>query len=153
MSKSEWGNAVWLLFHTIGSKIDETYLLENKRDLNNFITNVCTHLPCPYCASHALEILKNARLENIRGKGDLEYFFWSFHNIVNKKLNKSEFTFDELKLYKRAVTYNVFVNFRQKFSNRPYNDKLLMQSFAFNTAKEEIFKYLDDLLQNNNIRL
>lgn len=152
MSKAEWGNAVWLLFHTIANKIDEKYLLENKRDIYNFIYKVCENLPCPYCASHSLEILKNARLENIRGKSDLEYFFWSFHNIVNKKINKPEFEHDELKIYNRAVTYNVFINFRNKFSHRPYNDKLLMQSFTFNNAKIYIFNYLDELLQNNHVR-
>ena len=36
MSKSEWGNAVWILFHTLGSKINEEYLLENKERFNNF---------------------------------------------------------------------------------------------------------------------
>jgi len=152
MQKNEWGNAVWLLFHTIGKKIDEKYLLENKRDMYNFIHGVCKNLPCPYCSNHALEILKDARLDNIRGKDDLEYFFWSFHNIVNRKLNKPEFSYEELQLYNRAVTYNVFINFRQKFSKRPYNDKLLMQSFTFNRSKNELFNYLDKLLENNYIR-
>lgn len=153
MSKSEWGNAVWILFHTLGSKIDEEYLLENKRDVIIFIQNVCSNLPCPYCASHALQVLKNARLENIRSKDDLKYFFWSFHNIVNDKLNKEKVEYSFLEKYDRAVTYNVILNFKQKFSHRPYNDKMLMEKFSFDRVKNDIFSFLDNLLVNNNIRM
>jgi len=153
MSKSEWGNAVWILFHTLACKIDEKYIQDNNRDLINFIQNVCSNLPCPYCASHALEVLKKARLENIKNQNDLKYFFWSFHNIVNEKLNKEKLEYSFLEKYNNAITYNVILNFKQKFSYRPYNDKLLMENFKFNRVKNDIYSFLDNLLNNKHIKM
>ena len=153
MSKlSEWGQAVWLLFHTIGNKIDEEYLKNNNKQITNLITNICNNLPCPSCKEHAITTLRNARLENIRSKNDLQYFFWSFHNIVNKSLNKEFFSQADLEIYKNTHTKNVIYNFKIKFTNRPYNDKLLIDKFIFNNMKDKIYSYLDFLVNNNYLQ-
>ena len=152
MNKSEWGNAVWLLFHTIACKIDENYLVNNKDEVIQFIRNVCHNLPCPTCAEHARETINKANLNNIETKENLKYFFWSFHNIVNERLEKIVVPYEYIELYERAVTHNVIINFKQKFYKRAYNDKLLIQSFQFARNKTEINNFLDNLLVNNRIK-
>ena len=66
MSKKEWGNATWYLFHTLAEKIDETYFHENKSKFFHIISIICKNLPCPECAEDATIILKNANLNGAK---------------------------------------------------------------------------------------
>tara|TARA_Y100000389_G_scaffold38744_1_gene33128 strand:- start:18504 stop:18959 length:456 start_codon:yes stop_codon:yes gene_type:complete len=147
VKKEDWGNAVWLLFHTIGEKIDEDFFKNNNTLIIDLIVLICSNLPCPDCANHAKETLKLANLNNIKSKDDLKKFFWTFHNIVNKKLKKQIITFEYLELYKRTIPFNVFKNFKNNYYNRPYNSKLLIDSFQFQKIKKIVDSKLDYILQ------
>ena len=142
-NKEEWGNAVWLLFHTLGEKLTDSYIENNNSQLKRIIMLICQNLPCPDCASHAMETLKNANLDSIKTKDHLKYFFWSFHNIVNHKIGNPIVEYDYLAIYTRAVPRNVVINFQKKFYNRPYNDKLLIDSFQMQGVKKQIDSQLD----------
>ena len=48
MKKKEWGNAVWLLFHTLAEKIKPEYKGE-LIILVSHISSICNNLPCPDC--------------------------------------------------------------------------------------------------------
>lgn len=148
VNKEQWGNAVWLLFHTLAEKLDENFIKSNCKDVLRLIEIICKNLPCPDCANHAMMTLKGGNLNNIKCKDDLKCFIWTFHNIVNHKLKKPILTKDYLDLYKRAITYNVVQNFKNNFYTRPYNDKLLIQSFHMQGIKKEINEKLDYLLSS-----
>jgi hypothetical protein len=151
MSKKEWGNATWYLFHTLAEKIDETYFRENKSEFFHIITIICKNLPCPECAEDASIILKNANLNNIQSKELLKEFFFQFHNRVNAKLKKPIFNKDDLIKYKSAVTLNIMKNFIHYYFTRGYNEKMLMQSFSVNNIETPVKKYLVDLYNQAHI--
>ena len=47
MSKKQWGNACWYLFHTLAEKIKPEYV-EDIIILKNLIINVCYNLSSTY---------------------------------------------------------------------------------------------------------
>jgi hypothetical protein len=143
VNKEQWGNAVWLLFHTLAEKLDDNYIRGNCKDILALIQIICKNLPCPECAQHAIETLKGGNLQHIKNKDDLKRFLWTFHNIVNQRIQKPILTIEYLDLYKRAVPYNVIQNFKNNFYNRPYNDKLLIDSFQMQGVKKQIDSQLD----------
>ena len=151
MSKKEWGNATWFLFHTLAEKIDETYFTDNKTEFFHIIGLICKNLPCPDCAEDAVIVLQGARINNIQTKEHLKEFFFQFHNRVNTKLKKPIFNNDELIKYKSAISVKIMQHFLQHFFTRVYNEKMLMQSYSANKIKGPIEKYLMDLFNNRHI--
>ena len=151
MSKKEWGNATWYLFHTLAEKINEKYFIEHKSEFFNIINIICKNLPCPDCAEDSIIILKSANINNIQTKDNLKEFFFQFHNKVNTKLKKPIFNKDNLIKYKLKITINILKYFLQHFFTRTYNEKLLIQSFSVNNTEMLIKKYLIDLFNNKYI--
>ena len=111
MSKKDWGNGNWYLFHTLAEKIDEKYFSDNKNYILNIILKICSNLPCPECAHDSVMLYKSANIDGIKTKEDFKQFFFIFHNKVNAKLNKPPFLKDELDKYKLAKTINIINNF------------------------------------------
>ena len=83
MSVTNWGNITWTLFHTLAEKIREKDFPIVKDLFIQFIKDTCKNLPCPICANHASETLKQARFNLIVTKADMIEFLRQFHNIVN----------------------------------------------------------------------
>ena len=92
MNSKIWGTITWLFFHTLAEKIHENKFEKVKVDVINIIILVCNNLPCPDCSNHATEVLKKAYISNIQSKKHLIEFLRQFHNIVNIKIGKQEFT-------------------------------------------------------------
>ena len=91
---------------------------------------------------------KRANLKNIKCKNDLKNFFWTFHNIVNERLKKPFINSEYLELYKRTIPFNVVQNFKNNYYNRPYNSKLLIDSFQFQKIKKNIDSKLHYILEH-----
>ena len=54
MSKKQWGNATWYLFHTLAEKLKPEYDNPSEiRALYAQIKNICQNLPCEDCKNHA----------------------------------------------------------------------------------------------------
>lgn len=94
MSKQEWGNSVWFLFHGLATKIKPEYPNEYNNILSLFI-QMCGHLPCPDCKMHATHTNKSANLHKITSNEALKDYLWQFHNRVNNRLRKPHFTKNE----------------------------------------------------------
>ena len=129
---SLWGPPVWLLFHMIGEKIDEDYLINNKEEIIILIKIICNNIPCPYSKNHAIEVLKLYDFNFMKCKNDLKKFFWTFHNIVNKRINKEYISIEYLEKYKTAIPYAIIQNFKIKFLNRSFNEKLMIDNILSN---------------------
>ena len=92
MSKKEWGNITWILFHSIAECIQEDNFQLVKQPIIELITIICSNLPCPDCSQHATSLLKQSLIQNISCKLHLKEFLRQFHNKVNIRLNKPIFT-------------------------------------------------------------
>ena len=91
-----WGPAIWYMLHTTAEKIKEESFSMLKQDLLMHIRSICSNLPCPNCSMHAVTYLKNVDYTKINTKEDLKRMLFLFHNDVNKRLKKKEFTYSEL---------------------------------------------------------
>lgn len=126
MSKTDWGNATWYLFHTLAEKLRPEYQ-GDVPVLFHYIRGICTNLPCPTCSSHAAEHLKNINVRNINSIYNLKNFLLQFHNRVNEQLGKRRFTLQECNYkYYYANTRNIILNFKRFMTIPRGNPKLMI---------------------------
>ena len=143
MKKSEWGNAVWYLLHTLSYKLKDEYSSETVV-LFSHINSICNNLPCPDCQDHAASVLSMTNKKHVTGsKEALINFLHTFHNIVNKKIKKPEFSRDALnEKYSRANTHRVISHFIQIMSSNMNNEKLMMNSFRRQNYMNSFVMYI-----------
>ena len=138
----EWGNATWYLFHTLAFKLKEEYN-DIIPELCNHIVQICRHLPCPDCRSHATQTLANCRKGNIKSKENLIIFLLQFHNIVNQRLKKPLFSREEHdKLYSRANTRLIVSNFSIIMSKNANNSKAMLDTFSRKRVVSQFLNYI-----------
>ena len=108
MTKQEWGNATWFLFHGLATKIKPEYPNEYKNILQYFI-KICQVLPCPDCKMHASMTNKKANLHVINSNAKLKDYLWQFHNKVNTRINKPYFSLEEHDNLYNSVRINMII--------------------------------------------
>lgn len=150
MQKSVWGPSVWYLLHTLPYKLKDEYSSETVV-LFSHINSICSNLPCPDCQEHATKVLSMTNKKVVTAsKEALINFLHTFHNMVNKKIKKPEFSREALnEKYARANTQNVISHFIQVMSSNMNNDKMMMNSFRrqnyinsfVNYIKQNGYKY------------
>jgi hypothetical protein len=146
--RSRWGPAVWLLFHTMAYKIKESDFLRLKNEILDIITNICSNLPCPACATHATEYMKRLNYNSINNKDDFKVFFYNFHNDVNRRKGVMMFPLNELDTkYSNANTINVIRNFVVVFQYRNGSFNMIANDMQRNRQSETIKIWF-----NNNIK-
>jgi hypothetical protein len=108
----KWGEPTWLLFHTLACKVKEADFPKVRSELLGNIYNICSNLPCPMCAEHAVEYMKKVNFNSIQTRKQLIDLLFTFHNEVNKKKGFPLFEYEELdEKYSKAVTKNIIFNF------------------------------------------
>jgi hypothetical protein len=143
MSKDLWGPSIWFLFHTLAEKLKPENESEVQIVLFHF-KQVCFNLPCPSCQKHATETLQKASIEKIKTREELKQFFWEFHNLVNKRLNKPIFSKNESdNLYKKANTLNVVNHFITVMkSNQIATERTMMNTMTRHLCVDGVSKYI-----------
>lgn len=117
--KLVWGPPIWYFFHTIAHKIKESSFLPLKNDILMHIVQICNNLPCPTCSKHASQYLESVDMKKINSKQDLKLMLFQFHNVVNKKLGKPEFSIIELdKKYENAKFERILTIFFHFFEDK-----------------------------------
>lgn len=144
MSKQEWGNATWFLFHGLVTKLKPEYDSEYKVLLKHFIT-ICSHLPCPDCQSHAIHTNNTATLKMIRSNNNLKDYFWRFHNRVNQRLNKKQFSMEQHDLMYNTCNVRLLVGPFRDAMNAKQPFSLMMQSLHRKRVVDDFISYI----QNN----
>jgi hypothetical protein len=143
MKKKDWGNSVWILFHTLAHKLKPEYSSEVSI-LFSHINSICSNLPCPDCQEHATSFLSRVNKRLITSSREtLIQFLCAFHNTVNKRLNTPQFPSDALNaLYSKANTRNVVAHFIGIMNSNMNNDKLMMNSFRRQNYMNSFIKYI-----------
>ena len=143
MKKKEWGNAVWLLFHTLAEKIKDGYTSELPA-LVSHITSICTNLPCPDCQVHATKVMQSVNKGSISSsKEALIDFLWKFHNDVNRRNKGEYYPKESLDKYKTANTRNVIKHFIQVMSAMANNEKTMLHGFHRTMYMKQFITYIN----------
>lgn len=143
-----WGPQVWMFFHTFAEKISPECFEKNREKCIGFFTGFANLLPCPVCRDHALQNLRKFNLSYITNKDRFIDFFYEFHNVVNKMLNKPVYEKSRLEIYRRYRFEAVWQNFyKVMFANynnqRNLNESMLrkkllgdLQIFLINNSNQ-----------------
>ena len=91
-------------------KVKESSFLLVKSELLEHIFNICVNLPCPSCSTHAKEYLQKIELRKIQTKEHLRLMLLTFHNDVNKRLNKPIFSYQQLNDKYKTMNFNNIIN-------------------------------------------
>ena len=136
-----WGPAVWILFHTLIEKLTDEGFNKVGLTLFNYIKRISYNLPCPDCSQHAIKFLSRLDISKIKTKTDLRDTIYIFHNIVNKRTNKSMYNVNHLEKYKNLNTIAVYNNFISHYNTKG-NMKLLAETFQRQKLITEFKKWL-----------
>lgn len=148
MDKKVWGNSIWYLFHTLAEKINATKFQEQKNNLFEIVKIICSNLPCPECSDHASKELRRVNINNINDKETFKLFLLEFHNRVNTRLQKPQFTLDELNnKYKLAKLNGILHNFNIVYNAPIPNEKMMAHSFHRNSQNNQLNKRLNEILK------
>jgi len=146
VSKKEWGPIIWFLFHTLAYKLNND---GHVALLMNQIFNMANNLPCNDCSNHASSILKTVNTKNIDTREKLIKLLLDFHNIVNKRLGKPEFTLEQNnELYSRANTGKIIENYIIIMSHNNYTKKGMLFSFKRRQCLKDFIKYINANISN-----
>jgi hypothetical protein len=135
-STMTWGPPTWLLLHTLAQKVkDDAYPLI-RQELNDLVIRICTNLPCPMCANHAMEYLQKINFNAIQTKKDLKDLIFQFHNAVNLRKSYAPFSYAQLDAkYNTAITQNVVQHFLASFQQSHNNGaQINVNTFSKNRA-------------------
>jgi hypothetical protein len=151
MKKQEWGNAVWLLFHTLAEKIKPEYK-EELIILVSHISSICNNLPCPECQSHASRTMNSINKSFIsQSREHLIDFLWKFHNEVNKFTKSSFYPKESLSIYERSITINVINNFINIMSKVANNQKTMLFGFHRALYMKQFISYIQQNMHKYNL--
>ena len=129
MSYQQWGNSIWYLFHGLAHKLKEEHE-DIVPDIVNYFYEIAYNLPCDYCSKHAISVLSRCNLTNISTKEQLKDFLWKFHNIVNHKLKKANFTKEQRdELYEKINIDNAIYNYKKTMTMSINNERAMMGLF------------------------
>lgn len=141
MKKAEWGPLIWKVLHCITIKIKDEEFPKERTKIIHMITNICSNLPCPQCASHAVGIIKKYKLKDVTTKDDLIKFVYFMHNLVNKRLKKKIFPFENINIYEQYTTTDVLTEYFNKNINEKYGEKMMLYTFHRKAFLKEYSAY------------
>jgi hypothetical protein len=143
MKKKVWGNAVWLLFHTLAEKLKPEFSSELPV-LVSHITEICNNLPCPDCQQHASRVMAQTNIAAITSSREaLIDFLWKFHNHVNSRNKATLFSKEDLTKYTQANTINVIKNFITIMSATSNNEKTMLHGFHRKLMLKKFIDYMN----------
>ena len=113
-----WGPAIWYFFHSIAEKIIDNRFYSIREELITYIKDICANLPCPECSNHATMYMRNIDNSKIRTPEDLRQMLFVFHNSVNQRLGKPQYSYVECReKYKNVNLNNVLIYFFKYFED------------------------------------
>ena len=145
MKKSVWGPQIWILLHCITIKIKEQHFSEQKKNITNMISQICSNVPCPLCASHATGLLRKFNIHHVKTKDQLIRLIFTLHNDVNTKLKKRPFDFvNLLSTYQDHNFKNVLVQYYNTFISVNFGEKMMLYSFRRKLFLKNFHTYFKD---------
>jgi FAD-linked sulfhydryl oxidase len=98
MIKKNWTKIKWAEIHSKGANYPTNPTDDQKDEIKLYIKNMHKNIPCGSCSLETKNYMElhNDKLDEIcLNKLNLFNFFVDFHNHVNKKLNKTEMSYED----------------------------------------------------------
>jgi hypothetical protein len=96
---SDWGPSAWNTLHVICHTYPKKPTKEHKKQTYEFLHLFASHLPCPSCREHFMDLLAeeipSTDSEHFDSRENMVEFMNDMHNIVNRRLGKRVFTLSE----------------------------------------------------------
>lgn len=148
-SRAFWGNATWILFHTIAAKINTNFYKTNYLFVWKFIKECCGNLPCPYCRTHAMSYINKVKINQINTKKKLQRMLFNFHNTANTHAHNPQYEWGNINIYNKANVKNVFKNFENKFFISFYGGREFSQ-WLRNNFKKNYYSFIKRIINHMN---
>lgn len=113
-----WAPPTWIFFHTFAAKVNKQFFEANREQCLSIIKMSCYCLPCPECTRHAANFLTRVNQNTVKTKEDLILMLFDFHNSVNRRLGKAQFTKESLVMYNNYRIDIALVNFISGYSSK-----------------------------------
>lgn len=150
MKKQEWGPIIWKVLHCITMKIKDEEFPQEKECIIKMIINICSNIPCPNCASHANGIINKYRMREIKTKNDLIKFVYYMHNLVNERLKKQKYSFENIHHYNRYHIKEVLSDYYRMNVNSRYSEKMMLYSFHRTVFMKNFREYFNKNISKFN---
>jgi len=113
-----WAPPTWAFFHTFAAKVNKQFFEANRDQCLSIIKMACNCLPCPECTRHAIHFFTRVNRNTVKTKEDLILMLFDFHNSVNRRLGKAQFTKESLVMYNNYRIDIALVNFINGYSSK-----------------------------------
>ena len=123
-----WGPHQWNMLHMMALVYPEKPDEERKQSMLAYLSGMCKNLPCPGCSAHC-GLYLNENRPQVDSKQQLFQYLVDFHNSVNKRLGKREFSQEEaLTLYQtKAFDHNTLLELSRADQSRREDHKTIHQ--------------------------
>lgn len=143
MKKAGWGPIVWKALHCITLKIKNEEFEKEKNNIIKIISDICTNLPCPQCASHASNFIRRYKMKNIKNKDELIKYIFLMHNNVNKRLKKKSYNFDDIEIYNSYDIKNVLTDYYKMNINLRTGERMMLHNYHRKMFISEFYNYFN----------
>lgn len=143
MSKS-WGTPTWYFFHTLAEQVKEDDFIQLKDTLFKIFKTVCNCLPCQDCTNHANQYIKTVPFHRIQTKEDFKQLLFRFHNDVNKRTHKPQFT--NYDMYKGSRLKDVYLEFKNAY----LKNYTLNRGFMDTMYRKNVIQTIEGLFRANS---
>lgn len=146
-TKGFWGTPTWYLFHSLAERVDEEKYKKHYMIMWNFIKEICSALPCPYCQAHATRYVFNIPITSIDTKEKLINVLFKFHNDVNLRTGKLSMSREVLEKYKSSNLNKILELFYSRFFVS-YIGRRHFDDWIKNRTKEQTNKFISFYKKN-----
>ena len=146
-TKGFWGTPTWFLFHSLAARVNAEKYKIHYMVVWNFIKEICSSLPCPYCKQHAINYISNVRISNINTKEKLIKTLFDFHNDVNNRTGKGVMNMGVLSKYKSANLNKILELFKSRFFVS-YIGRRQFDDWIKNKTRESTEKFWNFYIKN-----
>jgi hypothetical protein len=100
MKTSLWGPSAWTFLHAVSFAFPDDPSPEHKEAALNLFSSLQLLLPCGDCCSHYCSSFQRKDLmEHLHSRETFSKWLVSFHNQVNKRLKKPEYSYEQAKSF------------------------------------------------------
>ncbi len=151
-NKIIWGAPFWYFFHILAEKVKPESFNLVSANIHEIIKEVCSNLPCPYCKSHAVDYMSKINFKNITSSNDLKLMLFTFHNSVNKRTNKPDFSIDELNSkYKQGNIVNIVNHFLYHYKMEHHVIRAMVDNMYRKRSAKRILDWFHANTQHFNL--